>query len=245
MPQKLNKAGKMQDYIPAGNGDASGEYGTSNGTNKNFTTSDKKSSKANVITENKSVVVENKSKKEKEKPFDIDTIDVSLRKKVESGEITLKDASKELAKAGWYNFIPSEEETKKALGIKDNKANIIDDDLTGKKKYDDSDIRNMDESEFDGIVSTKKLWEEETKKYEEAKPVLDKMGIKIEDVKWHIDSRTKDMTDNISTLVYKKTGTYSGRNKEEEKAISSLIDKVYIDRLTREFKIPKKTNKIS
>ena len=53
MPQKLNKAGKMQDYIPKGNGDASGEYGTSNGTNKNFTTSDKKKedrgSKPNVI----------------------------------------------------------------------------------------------------------------------------------------------------------------------------------------------------
>ena len=65
MPQKLNKAGKMQDYIPKGNGDPSGEYGTSKGTNKNFTASDKKS-KANVITENKSVVVENgKTKKER------------------------------------------------------------------------------------------------------------------------------------------------------------------------------------
>ena len=60
MPQKLNKAGKMQDYIPAGNGDPSGEYGTSNGTNKNFTTADKKKSSANVITENKSVVVGDK-----------------------------------------------------------------------------------------------------------------------------------------------------------------------------------------
>ena len=61
MPQKLNKAGKMQDYIPKGNGDASGEYGTSNGTNKNFTTSDKKKeTKANVITENKSVAVGDK-----------------------------------------------------------------------------------------------------------------------------------------------------------------------------------------
>ena len=55
MPQKLNKAGKMQDYIPKGNGDASGEYGTSNGTNKNFTASDKKKSSANVITENTSL----------------------------------------------------------------------------------------------------------------------------------------------------------------------------------------------
>lgn len=53
MPQKLNKAGKMQDYIPKGNGDASGEYGTSNGTNKNFT-------KPNVIKENTSLIKENK-----------------------------------------------------------------------------------------------------------------------------------------------------------------------------------------
>ena len=60
MPQKLNKAGQMQDYIPKGNGDASGEYGTSNGTNKNFTTSDKKKTEANVIAENKSVVVGDK-----------------------------------------------------------------------------------------------------------------------------------------------------------------------------------------
>lgn len=63
MPQKLNKAGKMQDYIPAGNGDPSGEYGTSKGTNKNFTTSDKKKIEANVITENKSVVVDKKELK--------------------------------------------------------------------------------------------------------------------------------------------------------------------------------------
>ena len=174
MPTKLNKAGKMQDYIPKGNGDASGEYGTSNGTNKNFTTSDKKA-KANVITENKSVVVENKGKKEKEKPFDIDTIDVSLRKKVESGEITLKDASKELAKAGWYNFIPSEEETKKALGIKGNKANVIDDDLTGKKATRD----------YDSITYPKGTSKEYTmkvdKEYQEALPILKKYGVDIKE----------------------------------------------------------------
>ena len=46
MPTKLNKAGKQQEYIPAGNGDPSGEYGTSKGTNKNFT-------KPNIISENK------------------------------------------------------------------------------------------------------------------------------------------------------------------------------------------------
>ena len=62
MPQKLNKAGKMQDYVPKGNGDASGEYGTSNGTNKNFTESDNKKTPANVILENKNVSIDIKGK---------------------------------------------------------------------------------------------------------------------------------------------------------------------------------------
>lgn len=37
MPQKLNSAGKMQNYVPKGNGDASGEYGdNATGSNKHF-----------------------------------------------------------------------------------------------------------------------------------------------------------------------------------------------------------------
>lgn len=36
MPKKINGAGQMQEYIPAGNGKASGEYGTSSGENKHF-----------------------------------------------------------------------------------------------------------------------------------------------------------------------------------------------------------------
>jgi len=36
MPKKPNHAGKMQEYVPAGNGDASGEYGDSGGSNKHF-----------------------------------------------------------------------------------------------------------------------------------------------------------------------------------------------------------------
>lgn len=36
MPEKLNYAGQMQPYIPKGNGDASGEYGNSDGSNKHF-----------------------------------------------------------------------------------------------------------------------------------------------------------------------------------------------------------------
>lgn len=38
MPTKLNKAGQQQNYVPAGNGDASGEYGdNATGSNKHFT----------------------------------------------------------------------------------------------------------------------------------------------------------------------------------------------------------------
>ena len=36
MPKKPNGAGGMQEYVPAGNGDASGEYGNSKGENKHF-----------------------------------------------------------------------------------------------------------------------------------------------------------------------------------------------------------------
>ena len=56
MPQKLNKAGNMQNYVPAGNGDASGEYGdNATGSNKHFTNF-KKQSRVNELS--------NKQKKE-------------------------------------------------------------------------------------------------------------------------------------------------------------------------------------
>jgi len=300
MPQKLNKAGKMQDYIPKGNGDASGEYGTNAGTgNKNVKlSSGKKETKANVISENKSVVVGDKKKdytitkkklKTRKGEFEYDIIDklpdgwrvnpdattapngyvwVDNKKSLFGGEresaIIKREAldkqfetedykGYDITKEGNYyvayingdgTLWKTREEARQYIDSKTNKANIINDDLTG-KKYDDSDIRNMSEDEFDGVVSTKELWENTTKEYEKAKPVLDKMGIKIEDVKFHKDKRTKDDTDNITELVYQKTGTYSGRTEEEKKAIMRLTDKVYLDKTTREFKMPKKTNKIS
>jgi len=168
MPQKLNKAGKMQDYIPAGNGDPSGEYGTSKGTNKNFTASDKKSSKANVITENKSVVVGNKKNKTiKVRNEDVDIVDEMpngfavdevLNKTspyTPDGYLWISDAEtsglidrqyKLIEKDKWYNR------------GKDNKANIINDDLTGVKKNDNLTptnalkIENMNEAQLDNEI---------------------------------------------------------------------------------------------
>lgn len=50
MPKKLNGAGGMQEYIPAGNGDASGEYGNSKGENKHFSSFSKNSTKGKSET---------------------------------------------------------------------------------------------------------------------------------------------------------------------------------------------------
>ena len=159
MPQKLNKAGKMQDYIPKGNGDASGEYGTSNGTNKNF--KEKKETKANVITENKSVVVENKGKKESlnkmypnnpksnvENGFRPDEWEeiYKFSKEINKKNDDLIDETYEIAEK--YNL--NNKDAIKKLKEKysnNNKANIIDDDLTGKK------------SNFDKALEDLKQWE--------------------------------------------------------------------------------------
>lgn len=68
MPTKLNRAGEQQNYIPAGNGDSSGEYGNDSGENKHFsnfkkqesafdTYNSKRTGKKEVLksTENKTV----------------------------------------------------------------------------------------------------------------------------------------------------------------------------------------------
>lgn len=44
-------------------------------------------------------------------------LDASLRKRLASGKITLREASVSLYKAGWYSYIPSEEETIKRLKL--------------------------------------------------------------------------------------------------------------------------------
>ena len=56
MPTKPNRAGEQQNYVPAGNGDASGEYGdNSTGSNKHFTAfkKPKKESRIKELDKNK------------------------------------------------------------------------------------------------------------------------------------------------------------------------------------------------
>ena len=52
-----------------------------------------------------------------QKAFDIPTIDVSLRNKIIEGEITLEDGARELYWAGWFNYVPSKEQTIKTLKL--------------------------------------------------------------------------------------------------------------------------------
>lgn len=50
MPTKLNSAGEQQNYVPAGNGDASGEYGdNATGSNKHFKSFSKENDKPKVV----------------------------------------------------------------------------------------------------------------------------------------------------------------------------------------------------
>lgn len=72
MPTKLNRAGNQQNYVPAGNGDASGEYGdNATGSNKNFTT--KKQEPENptrkLVLEKNGFDPDNMSEKQKQETF--------------------------------------------------------------------------------------------------------------------------------------------------------------------------------
>jgi len=72
MPTKLNKAGEQQEYVPAGNGDASGEYGDQIGSNKHFNNFKKKSLKGfsssnKIVKDFESETIKNKKAKLKNK----------------------------------------------------------------------------------------------------------------------------------------------------------------------------------
>ena len=68
MPKKLNSAGKPQEYIPAGNGDPSGEYGNNNGSgNKNIKLGGGKAEPNVIEDDGKGVVVKDTKKKETKK----------------------------------------------------------------------------------------------------------------------------------------------------------------------------------
>ena len=53
----------------------------------------------------------------KKEPYNIDNILVSLAKSINKGVITIKQAGIELYHAGWYNYIPSEEQVRNLLKL--------------------------------------------------------------------------------------------------------------------------------
>lgn len=52
------------------------------------------------------------------KPFDIPTLDGSLRRDYASGKITAHDVAVALFRANWYNFVPDETEALQRIGIR-------------------------------------------------------------------------------------------------------------------------------
>lgn len=84
MPTKRNKAGEQQEYVPAGHGDASGEYGNESGSNKHFQSFGKKEIKGfsfnnKTINDFRDSVIKTKLAKLKEKgESQIDNINLDL-----------------------------------------------------------------------------------------------------------------------------------------------------------------------
>lgn len=78
---------------------------------------------------------------------EVDTILDSLKKQVENREITLEQAGEQLFESGWFNYIPTEEQTKQKLGIKAELKEEIT--VQAKKKEIDLGVReNLFASEF-------------------------------------------------------------------------------------------------
>lgn len=76
-----------------------------------------------------------------------DNILDSLKKQVENKEITLEQAGEQLFDAGWFNYIPTEEQTKQKLGIKAELKEEIK--VEAKKKEIDLGVReNVSSSQF-------------------------------------------------------------------------------------------------
>ena len=86
MPTKLNKAGEQQQYVPAGHGDASGEYGNASGSNKHFESFSKKELKNFGKKEIKGFSSNNKTIND----FRDSVIKTKLAKLKEKGEIQFK-----------------------------------------------------------------------------------------------------------------------------------------------------------
>ena len=78
---------------------------------------------------------------------EVETILDSLKKQVENREITLEQAGEQLFESGWFNYIPTEEQTKQKLGIKAELKEEIT--VQAKKKEIDLGLReNLFASEF-------------------------------------------------------------------------------------------------
>lgn len=77
MPTKPNKAGEQQNYVPAGNGDASGEYGNNAGSNKHFSNFKKESAGFDEINKERmgNGLSSQPKPVEKEKPKEPETYD--------------------------------------------------------------------------------------------------------------------------------------------------------------------------
>lgn len=89
-------------------------------------------------------------KESKEAPFNIPTIDESLKNDYLAGKVTLEEVKEKACEAGWFNYIPSDEQILKFMNIntsdkasfknieKDSASNLVDVTV----KFDNGDVIN-------------------------------------------------------------------------------------------------------
>ena len=182
MPQKLNKAGKMQDYIPAGNGDPSGEYGNASGSNKDY---QPKKTQPNVISDNKSVAIEKKPNAYKSKAQSkyVDYIKEKLKidlSKYRDEEFDNRNGFNIDTK----NMSPYDVNRLKSLALKDDKFDVMILDNGATRKY----IRVKEKPNVinDNLTAKKSDKERQLEIITKNNPMLDDyhVGIrKLEDIK--------------------------------------------------------------
>ena len=121
MPTKPNRAGQQQNYVPKGNGDASGEYGdNATGSNKHFT-----AFKQPDKTENKPIDTPNKAVEPPKEEVKVD--EQKPENKYLGGSKEKSDFYVSLITSGIHSSktaIENEEDFKKALKESIAKANI-------------------------------------------------------------------------------------------------------------------------
>lgn len=158
MPTKMNKAGEQQNYVPSGNGDASGEYTNEAGANKNFKTfkkQDESSQSFNAVNKMRTgkVAMPKEQKQEASKP---------LPQTVEEWDNQLREKKKDLPK---YTEIK--------MSVKETPISKIDQETIN---------QTLQIPQFDGLPDLPQVVDRAAKLIQKYEPYIDGVATNLESI---------------------------------------------------------------